>query len=336
MSPTGTGTHAVRVSAIVAAHNAAAFIGQAVDSVLAQDHGDIELIVVDDASTDGTAEVLQAHADAGRLRLVRLPRNQGVAAARNAGLRAATGEVIAFLDADDLWLPHHVSRALGVLARHPDIDVVLQNFAVRDLHSGAHLGDWFDLRRAALQALQCTPLEAQTQRVDGGFLGALMVGCFVHLQATVVRQAVCRQVMFDERLRCSEDVDWAARTVHVAGARWACVAQPSSVYHRHADSLTSDTRANHEAIELTGVKLFTGYLAWPGLSPRDRRLIRRALLRSCLDLSYFARQDERVAPAWRHWAHSLRHGLTRAQWVEGLKLLVLSPGMWWRGRSVRA
>lgn len=323
---------AVRVSAIVPACNAAAFIGRAVDSILAQDHGDIELIVVDDASTDGTAELLQTHVDAGRLRLIRLPRNQGVAAARNAGLRAASGDVVAFLDADDIWLPHHVSRALAVLARHPDIDVVLQNFAVRDLLSGAELGLWFDLRRKAMQTLQCTPLDAQTQRVDGGFLGALMVGCFMHLQATVVRRAVCQQVMFDERLRCSEDVDWAARSVHLAGARWACVEQPSSVYHRHAGSLTSDTRANHEAIELTGVMLFTGYLAWPGLSPQERRLIHRALLRSCLDLSYFARQGCRGAQAWRHWARSLRHGLTRAQWVEGLKLLALSPAMWWRGR----
>lgn len=105
MTAHGTATRD-RVSVVMPAFNAAATLGRAMRSVLAQTHRELELIVVDDASTDATARVI-AEVAAGDRRVVALrqERNAGVAAARNAGLAAASGAYVAFLDSDDWWHP---------------------------------------------------------------------------------------------------------------------------------------------------------------------------------------------------------------------------------------
>ncbi|HYG55797.1 MAG TPA: glycosyltransferase family 2 protein [Burkholderiales bacterium] len=105
------------VSVILPAYNAAATLGFAVQSVRRQTWRDWELIVVDDGSRDGTAELAQELARLeGRLRLIRQP-NRGVSAARNAGIEAARGRYLAFLDADDLWLPRKLARQLEFMRR---------------------------------------------------------------------------------------------------------------------------------------------------------------------------------------------------------------------------
>ena len=90
------------ISVIIPTYNRAWVVGEAIDSVLAQDYGHFELIVVDDGSTDETARVLDAYGD--RVFVIRQP-NRGVSAARNRGIEAAGGELVAFLDSDDYWLP---------------------------------------------------------------------------------------------------------------------------------------------------------------------------------------------------------------------------------------
>lgn len=101
------------VSVITPAYNAAAFIGDAVRSVQAQTFQDWELIVVDDCSGDGTGAVVERLASEDpRIRLIRRAENGGSAASRNIALKAATGRYIAFLDADDLWLPEKLERQL--------------------------------------------------------------------------------------------------------------------------------------------------------------------------------------------------------------------------------
>src|SRR5512147_1419439 len=99
------------VSVITPAYNAERFIAQTLDSVLAQTHGDWELVVADDSSTDGTASIAEDYARRdGRIRLLRMPGNQGQGPARNAALGVAHGDFVAFLDADDLWDPEKLAR----------------------------------------------------------------------------------------------------------------------------------------------------------------------------------------------------------------------------------
>src|SRR5215207_9882789 len=93
-----------RVSVIVPVFNRVKLVGRALDSVAAQTFQDYEVIVVDDGSTDGSADFIQNRGVA-KVRVIRCPENRGAAAARNVGVAAASGHYIAFLDSDDTWEP---------------------------------------------------------------------------------------------------------------------------------------------------------------------------------------------------------------------------------------
>jgi glycosyltransferase involved in cell wall biosynthesis len=117
------------VSVIMPAYNAARFIGAAIESVLAQTYRNLELIVVDDGSTDATATVVTEFGN--RVRYI-YQDNARQAAARNVGLRYARGELLAFLDADDLWLPEKLERQVARLALKPGLGLVLCTARVID------------------------------------------------------------------------------------------------------------------------------------------------------------------------------------------------------------
>jgi glycosyltransferase involved in cell wall biosynthesis len=107
------------VSVVIPLYNKAAYARRAIDSVFDQSFDDLEIIVVDDGSTDGGGEVVAAIEDP-RLRLIRQA-NAGVAAARNVGVGAARGRWVAFLDADDTWRPDRLARQFAALVRAPDV-----------------------------------------------------------------------------------------------------------------------------------------------------------------------------------------------------------------------
>lgn len=106
----------IRVSTIIPVYNGAATVAQAIDSALAQEFDGQEIIVVNDGSTDRTAEVLAGYGD--RISVIHQA-NGGIAAARNAGIAIARGEYVAFLDADDEWLPGHLSSCAALLDSDP-------------------------------------------------------------------------------------------------------------------------------------------------------------------------------------------------------------------------
>lgn len=114
------------LSVVIPTWNRARFICDAIDSALVQRRGAVEVIVVDDASTDGTAALLAARYGS-QIRLVRLPERRGPGGARNAGVRAATGELLAFLDSDDLWLPGKLDAELRMLERFPGTEAVISD-----------------------------------------------------------------------------------------------------------------------------------------------------------------------------------------------------------------
>lgn len=111
----------VTVSVIIPTYNYGRYVGQAIDSVLAQTLPVHEIIVVDDGSTDETESVLACYSD--RVRVIR-QRNCGVAAARNTGVASSSGELVAFLDADDTWLPLKIERQVARLLAEPELGMV--------------------------------------------------------------------------------------------------------------------------------------------------------------------------------------------------------------------
>src|SRR3954452_5289715 len=133
----------MKVSVIIRTYNRGYIIQDAIASVLGQAYTDFELIVVDDGSTDNTAEVVHGLRN-GNIRYIKHERNRGVSAAGNTGIRASIGDAVAHLDSDDLWRPEMLSRLVGMLNRHPeigaafcDVEVVRQNTSGSSLAAGS-------------------------------------------------------------------------------------------------------------------------------------------------------------------------------------------------------
>ena len=131
-----------RVTAIVPVYNGAATIAEAIDSALAQSYRDLEVIVVNDGSTDATAEVLRRYE--GRIKVIDR-KNGGIAAARNTGVAVTQSEYLAFLDCDDIWAPTMVERTVAALDDNRDCVLAYTNCAVID-------SDGHDLRSALVGA----------------------------------------------------------------------------------------------------------------------------------------------------------------------------------------
>src|SRR5262245_22880940 len=120
-----------RVSAILPVYNGAAFVGRAIENALAQTAGGLELLVIDDGSTDDTPRILEGFGD--RIRAFRQV-NQGCYVARNLGLRHVRGEYVAFLDADDAWLPDRLASQLALIEGREQVGLVYGNAIFEDEH----------------------------------------------------------------------------------------------------------------------------------------------------------------------------------------------------------
>jgi glycosyltransferase involved in cell wall biosynthesis len=174
------------VSVIIPTHNRAWILAEAVDSVLAQSFTDYELLVVDDGSTDGTAALLAGYGP--RLRMEGQS-HQGVSAARNRGISRARGELLAFLDSDDLWLPDKLQRQVDFMASRPAA-LICQTGEV-----------W--IRRG----VRVNPARHQ-RKLSGMIFEPSLALCLVSPSAVMARRALFEQVgTFDENLPACEDYD---------------------------------------------------------------------------------------------------------------------------------
>ena len=114
------------LSVVIPTWNRAGMVCDAVASALCQRSGQVEVIVVDDGSTDNTVNLLR-HTFGSQISLLRLPERLGVSAARNKGTRLATGELVAYLDSDDVWLPGKLDAELRLLEKYPDAEAVISD-----------------------------------------------------------------------------------------------------------------------------------------------------------------------------------------------------------------
>ncbi len=176
----------VTVTAIIPTYNRAGMVGEAVASVLAQTFADLELVVVDDGSTDDTAGALSRFDDP-RLAVRRTP-NRGVAAARNLGIRLARGRLVAFLDSDDVWLPEKLARQVA--------------FMEHTGHAASQTQETW-IRRGR----RVNPRRVHLKR-DGDFFQSALALCLVSPSSAMVRREFLDRLGgFDESLLACEDYD---------------------------------------------------------------------------------------------------------------------------------
>lgn len=213
----------VRTSLVMALYNGSLTVERAIRSVLSQDRDDWELLVVDDCSTDDSRDVVNALVAAegqGRIRLLLQATNGGPSAARNAGIKAASGEFIGFLDCDDEVLPNYLSTMESNMA--DDVDIVIAAH-VAQTPAGRR-----SVRADAAQGL-LTGLEA----VDAALQGKL----WNFLHAKVYRRSLFEHFSFPDDLQRYEDLVVNA-IAYSYSRRVRIVAQPVYVYHVQSQSLT--------------------------------------------------------------------------------------------------
>jgi hypothetical protein len=210
------------VSVIIPTYNAAAYIKEALDSVLAQTFTDYEIIVINDGSPD-TAE-LERVLEPYLTRIVYIKQeNRGVSAARNTGLRAARGALVAHLDPDDLWEPEYLTVQVEALRRDPTIDVLYPNALI-----------FGDMPEAGQEFMTICPSEGEVT-----FESLVALRCHVMTSVTARREMIIRAGMFDESLRCSEDFDLWLR-IAKQGGRITYHRRALVRYRRRRGSLSSD------------------------------------------------------------------------------------------------
>ena len=293
-----------RISVVMPARDVAPYVEEAVASVAAQTWGDVELVAIDDGSTDGTAaqvERASASADWSRpgRRLILLRRGGGGAgAARNAGLERATGALIAFLDADDRWHPALLERTAGLLAARPEVVLAFPRLRYVDA-GGAALGV-----ETPPGAPTCTARD-------------LMIDNPIHSATGVVvrREAILAAGGFDESLRSCIDLDCWVRIGADRTAPFGRVDEVLADYRKRPGQITGDWRRMEEGWQRVAAKLA---LAGRPLSARDRRAARS---RRALYWSSIAYEGDNLAEARQ---------LVRDAWIHDPAFVLRSPLAWVR------
>ncbi len=212
------------VTVVIPAHNYGRYVGDAVESALTQSYAPVEIVVVDDGSADETPQVLARFGE--RINAHRLP-GRGVSEARNTGLRASSGDLIVFLDADDLLLPDGIATQVAYLERHPEVDIVHGQWYRCDVVGGT----W---------RLDGNP------RFVGDILPRIVFGNLAAIHAVMARRrTVLEAGGFDPTFSNAADWEMWFRLA-VAGCRFGFIRQPVAIYRIHRNNMSGhldlDTR----------------------------------------------------------------------------------------------
>lgn len=214
-----------RVSVVIPCYNRARHIEKAIDSVFGQTTGNVEIILVDDGSTDNTRDII-AGKYGDRVRYI-YQENQGIPGARNTGIRQARGEYVAFLDSDDYWRPNKLERQLALFEAHPEYGMVA----------------------CRCDKIQCAenpkkpnrPLSYQGRRGKSGWvLKDLFVKNFIRTSSVIIRRNCFEKVgLFDETLLQTQDYDLWLRMA--AAYPVGFINEPLTVYLDNAKGISTDS-----------------------------------------------------------------------------------------------
>jgi glycosyltransferase involved in cell wall biosynthesis len=238
-----------RVAAVVPCYNASKYVGEAISSILAQTYQPIDVIVVNDGSTDDFAGAIAPFR--GRIIVIEQP-NSGQAAARNRALAATEATYVAFMDADDRWHPQKIAKQVALLETQPECGLV---------HTVATLID------GEGRAVRESPLLAPpAHRASGDCLLDLLTGNVIIISSVLVRKRLLDQESFSVDMCGVEDWDMWVRLA--ARTRFARIDEPLTEYRVHESNFSWDKRVMCRAT----VKLMDGVL----VREKDRTARRRA------------------------------------------------------------
>ncbi|MDM5176047.1 glycosyltransferase [Massilia sp. DJPM01] len=297
------------VSVVIPCYNAQRYIGATIASVLAQKEVALEIIVVDDGSRDGSVALVRKGFPA--VRVVEQA-NAGVAAARNAGIAAARGEWIAFIDADDIWLPGKLAAQLARMAALPDCRMSYTAWKVWPSDVPQPPPDY--LARLQDEAMD----SARWAGASGWIYPQLLLDCVVWTSTVLMRRTLLAELNgFDTTLRLGEDYDLWLRASRVTPIER--VARPYALYRIHPASITKATPAENYRARVIGQALGRWGLASPDGRMGDAPAVRRMLAKSWSDFAGAHLQARNLGQARRAGWTALRTDPTH---VPAWKVLV--------------
>lgn len=296
-------------SVIIPTYNGARYIGQAIDSVLAQSSGDYEIVVIDDGSTDDTPAILDTYGD--RIIVIRQP-NQKLPTARNNGVAASTGEYISFLDSDDLYLPRKLQIQARLLDEHTGVGLVAAASEIID-EQGRKIDEWNPWPEFTLLSLE-----------------SILFGGLAPPSAVTIRRSWFDRVGgFDPQFFYTEDMDFWYRLA-LAGCKIAWLPEYVCQYRVHPQNKSRSLEPHFQYFR----KAIDRAFADPRLPGKMRS--RRAELDANLDLS---EASQLVAGGWTDAARERifravsinprlkdDHGYGLAEIVAGLRSSFWSDG----------
>jgi len=320
----------MNVSVVVPTFNRKHLLQAAVDSALAQAGPglEVEIVVADDASQDGTLGWLgETYGADARVRAVVNSRAKGPAGARNSGILAARFPFVALLDSDDVFLPGHLAAAAGVFSAHPEVGVA---FGPARYERDGRDVDYMGANFAKKVALAPVVAEDDDAWVFGeGFFAHLLEhGCYFNLSTVVLRADAARQLM-NESLRIAEDYEFWMRLARTVA--FACLKTPQIVYRLHDGNVSFDDEADPAGHAPMLLRAWDIVQAWPDLERDVRRRVRRHVAQEYFDWAWRCGRQGRFAEAFRLHGKSMRHGLKGRNLLAMLKLLCALPAR--RSRS---
>lgn len=212
------------VTVVLPVFNRVQVVARAVDSVLDQSFEDFELIVVDDGSSDGTAELVAGLLDP-RIRLISMPQNRGACAARNRGIEAARGEVVCLLDSDDVYRPEKLAVVWDQFAQSPELGLLVDSF----------------LCHKAIASKRRTKAKRNPPNLTGAAFRAALFERQIAKATTALsirRRALFDVGLFDEKLRRRQDLDLVLRLAR----EHVCRSTDHILWEKHesADAISRD------------------------------------------------------------------------------------------------
>jgi glycosyltransferase involved in cell wall biosynthesis len=280
------------VSVVVPTYNRARFLGAAVDSVRAQTYPCTEIVIVDDGSTDDTAQMVAKLGDG--IRYI-AQANAGPAAARNRGIHVARGDLVAFLDTDDRWLPEKIARQVEILQREPRVALVGADMAIEDETGTVQVASNFEHRglQSFFAGLGGCPVPDAPR--------LLLKVNFINTSTVVARREVLQAMKgFDPRLRYGEDLELWLRIA--ARHAVACVPSVQEIRVEHSSNVTKSI----EPMLIGYVRMAEVIREWAGdLMPAWGTTANRYVAIALADLGYWHFSQRHVGQARTALARSL-------------------------------
>ncbi|GFM37307.1 glycosyltransferase family 2 protein [Desulfovibrio psychrotolerans] len=297
----------VLVSVIMPAYNSERFIEKAILSVVAeQGMDDLELLVVDDWSSDTTWELVsEMQRTYPNIWIMRNVRRKGPAGGRNTGLMNANGKYISFLDSDDVWLPGHLKKSIEYCERD-GVDIVFNDFSVVDYETGEHLFNWFE-RKPLFQAMDRRHVSGCLYVLEGDVVKVLLNESFIHMQALVAKASAFEGMYFDEEMFSVDDLDFCVRLSRRGGHVMACANDVTGIYNRHAGGITAASLDRSICCVENHIKLFESYMRDEDFA-RYRKTLRKRLVQEYMEHAYWMRKKGRLGDAARSALSAMRYG----------------------------